>query len=128
LPYTPPFRSRRPTTGVDRDDRRADLDRDPGLDEQLADRALPRGRQLDGRLRRLDLADDLVDRDGVARLDPPADELGLGEPLTDVGQGELADRHGLTSPAIGRRRRAPGRGRGGSPPRTSTAGTGCRTR
>ena len=42
--------------------------------------------QLDDRLRGLDLDDDLVDRDDVADLHVPGDDLGLGQALADVGQ------------------------------------------
>ena len=44
--------------------------------------------QLDQRLGRLDLDDDVVDLDGVAGLDLPGDDLGLGQALADVGQAE----------------------------------------
>ena len=91
-------------------------------------------RQLDGRLRGLDLAHDLAVGDGVAGLDVPLEDLGLGQPLADVRHLELAvagsvlshRRHDslLSTPASGRRRRAPGRGPAGTPPRAATAGTG----
>ena len=49
--------------------------------------------------------------------DPPAQDLGLGQPLADVGQPELAPASAaLTTPAPGRRRRAPCPGPAGTRP------------
>jgi hypothetical protein len=75
--------------GVDLDDRRPDLDGRALGDEQPRDDARPRARQVDQRLRGLDLDDRLVDLDVVADGDVPGDDLGLGEALAGVGQGEL---------------------------------------
>ena len=57
--------------GVDRDDRRADVDRLALRHEELGDDAGVGRRQLDQRLGRLDLDDDVVDLDRVAGLDLP---------------------------------------------------------
>ena len=80
--------------------------------------------QLDQRLGGLDLDDDVVDLDGVALLDPPGHDLGLGQALADVGEQVVSHALLLRTPAIGRRHRAAGRGRAGSPPRSGTAGYG----
>ena len=80
---------------VDGDDRGTDVDRRPGLVQQLGDRAGVRAGQLDGGLGRLHLAQRLVDRDRVAGGDQPLEDLALGQALPDVGQLELAQlRHG----------------------------------
>jgi hypothetical protein len=77
--------------GVDGDDRRPDVDGLALRHEQLGDDAGIRRRQLDERLRRLDLDERVVDLHGVAGLDPPRDDLGLGEALPGVGEAELLD-------------------------------------
>ena len=84
-----PARGRRLVRVADRDDRRADGDRLALGHHQGEHRAGVRRRQLDQRLRGLDLDDDVVDRDDVADLDLPGHDLGLGEALADVGQLEL---------------------------------------
>ena len=106
----------------------ADVDHRAGVEQQLGDGAGVRRGQLDGGLGRLHLAQRLVHRDGVADGDQPLQDLALGEALTDVGQLELPQVAMLRTPASGRRRRAPGRGRAGTPLPASTAGTGCRSR
>jgi hypothetical protein len=82
-------RGRAVGVGVDLDDRRPDLDRRALGDQQPRDDTRPRARQVDQRLRGLDLDDRLVDLDAVADRDVPRDDLGLGEALAGVGQGEL---------------------------------------
>ena len=82
--------SRRRPTVADRDDRGADRDHLALGDQQRLHGAGVRRRQLDQGLGGLDLDDDVVDLDGVALLDLPGDDLGLGETLTDVGQLELS--------------------------------------
>jgi len=74
---------------VHRDDRSADLDRLALLDEQCGNGAGERRRQLDERLRGLDLHEHLVDGYPVAGLDLPRDDLGLGQALADIRQREL---------------------------------------
>jgi hypothetical protein len=69
----------------DRDDGGADGDRHTRRDQDVADDAGPRDRELDGGLGGLDLHDDLVDGDGVAGRDVPLEHFGLGEALTSVG-------------------------------------------
>ena len=54
--------------------------------EQLADRSGERRRQLDERLRGLDLDEHVVDGDGVAGRDAPRHDLGLGETFADIGE------------------------------------------
>ena len=75
--------------GVDDDDRGADVDGDPGLDQQGVHPAGVRRRQLDGCLRGLDLDHDLVDGQVVADPDLPLQDLGLGQALTHVRHGEF---------------------------------------
>ena len=72
---------------------RADVDDLAGLGEQRDDRPVVRARELDGRLRRLDVDERLVERDRVADGDLPRDDLGLGQALADVGEVELALGH-----------------------------------
>ena len=110
---------------TDGDDRRPDRDGRALLDEDRGDRAGVGRRQLDQGLGGLDLHDDVVDRDHVADLDLPGHDLGLREALADVGKQVLGH---VRTPSIGRRRRARGPGRGGSPPRSARRGRGCRTR
>jgi hypothetical protein len=83
---------------VDRDDRDADVDGLALLDEEGGDRAVPRAGQLHDGLRGLDVHDDLVDFDRVARLDVPRHDVGLGEAFPDVGELELS-RHSPFLPA-----------------------------
>ena len=93
---------------ADRDDRRADRDGLALGHHQPLHDAGERRRQLDQRLRGLDLDHDLVDGDGVALLDLPGHDLGLGETLAHVGQLEL--------------------GHGGSPQKSSVRSTASSTR
>ena len=67
-------------------------------------RALVGARQLDGRLRGLDVDERLVERDGVADRDLPRHDLGLGQPLADVGQRErsLGSRSSVLEGAVER--------------------------
>ena len=74
---------------LDRDDRRADLDGLALCGQQPGDGAVPRRRQLDHRLGRLDLHDDLAVLDLVPRLDVPGHDVGFGQALARVGQLEL---------------------------------------
>ncbi len=60
---------------------------------QGRDDARVRGREVDEGLGRLDLGDDLVELDVVARVDVPTDDVGLGEAFPEVGEAELAHRH-----------------------------------
>src|SRR6185369_3505952 len=69
-----------------RDDRDADLDGLALLGQQPGHRAVPRAGQLDHRLGRLDLHDDLAVLDHVARLDVPGDDVGFGQAFADVGK------------------------------------------
>ena len=69
----------------------ADVDRVALGDEQLADGAGERRRQLDQRLRRLDLDEHVVDGDRVAGRDLPRHDLGLGQALADIGEEERLD-------------------------------------
>ena len=62
-------------------------------DEKLADRARERRGQLDERLGRLDLDDDVVDLDLVAGADAPLHDLGLGQPFADIRQVEGLGAH-----------------------------------
>ena len=78
---------------VDADDRLADLDRVALGHEQARDGAGERRRQLDERLRGLDLDEHLVDGDLVPDRDAPLHDLGLGETFTHVGQGEFGGGH-----------------------------------
>ena len=83
---------------LDRDDRHADLDGLALLRQQPGDRAVPRGRQLDHRLGRLDLHDDLAVFHLVARFDVPGHDVRFGQALTRVGQLELLQfGHGRSS-------------------------------
>src|SRR4030095_3046514 len=102
-------------------------------EQQLLPHARARAWQLDRRLSGLDLDDDLVDLDLVARLHVPLEDLRLGETLPHVRQLELLDvSHAgqplLSTPGRGRRRRVPGRGQGGTPPPPATADTACAAR
>ena len=105
------------------------------LGEQRGHGAGERRRQLDQRLRGLDLDQHLVDRDGVAGLDLPRDDLGLGQTLAHIRQRELGLRHGrlLSKPGSVRQRavdgleHAVGVGQVDAP-RAWQAGTGCRIR
>ena len=81
-------------------DRRAHLDGLTLGNEQRLDGARERTRQLDQRLGGFDLDDHLIDGHGVADLDVPADNLGFGEALADVGEGELGCAHGGSSSAV----------------------------
>src|SRR6266480_4890213 len=112
------------------DDRDADLDGLAHLGQQPGDRAVPRARQLDHRLGRLDLHDDLAVLDRLARLDVPGDDVGFGQALAYVGKLELLE-HGsrpLRTRTSGRRRPGSGPDRAGSAPRAGTAGRGWRSR
>ena len=80
---------------------RADLDGVALVDEQLADGAGERRRQLDERLRGLDLDEHLVDGDGVAGRDLPRDDLGLGQALADIGERELGVCSSVVLTAVG---------------------------
>ena len=92
-------RAGRPFAGhVDRDDRGAHVHRLALGDQQVSHHALERAGQLDDRLGRLDVHDDLVDLHAVAGLDPPADDVRLGQPLAHIGQPELASLCHLRSP------------------------------
>ncbi len=114
------------------DDGRADVHRRPLGEAEFAHHAVVRNGQFHGGLRRLHLADDLAVGDGVAGLDVPLEDLGLGEALAHVRHLELAygrfchRRHDplLSTPERGRRRRAPGPGSAGTPPPGGPAGTG----
>jgi hypothetical protein len=83
------FRDGVPARDLDRDDRRADVDGLAFGREQGGDRPRVGAGQLDDRLRRLDLHDDLIDLNRVTRLDVPGHDVGLGEALPDVGEPEL---------------------------------------
>ena len=72
---------------------RTDVDRVALGGEQLADGAGERRRQLDERLRGLDLDEHVVDGDRVAGGDAPRHDLGLGETLADVGEEEGLGAH-----------------------------------
>jgi hypothetical protein len=74
---------------LDRDDRRPDVGGLALGHEQPGDDALVWGRQLDDRLGRLDLHDDLVDCHLVTGLDMPLDDVRLGQALADVRKQEL---------------------------------------
>ena len=124
---------RRGIRRLDRDDRRAHRhDRALG-DEQLGHRAREGARQLDGRLRGLDLDDQLVDLDDVAGPHVPAQDLGLGQALARR-PGRAKARTSLIASItsvrhrLGRRRRAPGRGPAGSAPRAGWPGRARRSR
>jgi len=73
--------------------RRADRDRLPLRRMQLRHGAGPRRRDFHGGLRRLDLDDGLVQRDLVALLDQPTEDVGLGESLAQVGECEVTKCH-----------------------------------
>ena len=92
------------------EDRRAHGHHRARCDEQSSD-ATGEGRgELDDRLGCLDVDDRLVDRDLIADADAPADDLGLGEALTDVGQRELAHAHtAVTRSMASSTRSTPGR-------------------
>ena len=75
---------------VDLDDGGTHLDHGPLGDEQRHDGARERRRQLDQRLRGLDLDQHVVDLDDVALGDPPGDDLGLKQALARVRQQVLA--------------------------------------
>ena len=72
-------------THVKRDEGLVHLHEVAGVAVQLHDRARVGARQLDGRLRRLDVDERLVQRDDVAHVDLPGDDLGLDETFADVG-------------------------------------------
>ena len=87
---------------VDGDDRRTDGDGLARLGQQLDHGAGEGTGQLDDGLLGLHLDEDLVQRHLVAHGDVPGHELGLRQPLTQVGQEELPDgftawRHRSTS-------------------------------
>jgi len=90
-------RRRRRGAVADGDDRGAHVDGLARGDEDALDDAGERRRQLDERLGRLDLDEHLVDRHGVAGGDLPLDDLGLGQALADVGQGEFGTHAGDSS-------------------------------
>jgi hypothetical protein len=78
-----------PSTGdAERDERRAHRHGLAGPRVQLRDRARERRRDLDGRLRRLDLDEGLVQLDGVALGHEPRDDLSLLETLAEIGERE----------------------------------------
>jgi hypothetical protein len=79
------------------DDGGAHLDGVALGDQQLADDARIGRGQLDERLRRLDLDDDLVDLDGITRGDLPRDDLRFGEAFADIRQRELGRAHARSS-------------------------------
>ena len=79
--------------GADHDEHGADRRDLALLDEDLEHRALPRRGDLDGGLVGLHLDERLILRDRVALRDEPARDLGLGQPLAEIGQLELV-RHG----------------------------------
>ena len=125
--------------GVDGDDRRADLDRHTRFDEQLVHPAGERRRQFDGGLGGLDLDHDLVDGQGVADRDPPAEHLRLGQSLADVGHRERLQPtwlyvvcHVVLDRSVGQHAvdgvAAPCPGRAGTRPPAGSAGRGCRSR
>ena len=77
------------------DNGRSDVDCHALLDQQLRDGSRKRGRQFDEGLGGLDLTDDVIDGHGVAGLDLPGDDFGLGQPLAHVGEVELMESHGV---------------------------------
>jgi hypothetical protein len=80
-----------PRRDVHRDDRRPDIGGLALGDKEARDDALVGTRQLDDRLRGLDLHDDLVDDDLVTGLDVPPDDVGLGQAFADVRELELLE-------------------------------------
>ena len=97
------FRRRRSIRRLHRDDRRAHRhDRALG-DEQLGHGAREGARQLHGRLRGLDLDDQLVDLDDVAGPHVPPQDLGLGQSLARRPAGRRraprSSRHSLSRPS-----------------------------
>ncbi len=73
---------------VDRNERGPDPDRLPHRGQELDDRAGEGAGQLHDGLLRLHLEEDLVQRDLVTGSDVPGHDVGLGEPLTEIGQRE----------------------------------------
>ena len=80
----------RPVAGLaaDGDQRHADAEHRAGLGVQPRDHAGGRARDVDRGLGGLDRDDLLVDLDLVTHGDVPGHDLGLGQPLAEVGQRE----------------------------------------
>ncbi len=95
---------------ADHDENGADGHRLALLDEDLRDLPGRRGRDLDGRLVRLDLDQRLILADLVALGDEPARDLALGQAFAEVGELELV-RHRLILSARSPRRSDPRVGR-----------------
>ena len=89
-------RGRAPGHG-ERHERIADVDRLALPRVQFGDDARVRRRKLDEGLGGLHLGDDLVELDGIPFGDAPGDDVGFGQALAEVGQPELAQRHGVTT-------------------------------
>ena len=53
-----------------------------------------RAGELDERLGGLDFDEHIVNGDGVANLDAPLNDFGLGEAFTDVGERKIQNGHG----------------------------------
>ncbi|CAB4928649.1 unannotated protein [freshwater metagenome] len=64
---------------------------------QFTDDTLEGAGHLDGGFSRLYLDDDLIDGDGVAGLDLPFHDLGLGQSLAEVGQQKYLGTHTVTA-------------------------------
>ena len=73
---------------------------EPSSPCRAIDRAREGNRHLDRGLRGLDLDHHLVDGDGVADRDLPFDDLGLGQPLAQVGQQEDLVAHAVTAQRV----------------------------
>ena len=76
-----------------REDGRTHRHHRTGLHQQRGDATGEGRRQFDDRLGGLDVDDRLVDRNLITDADAPADDLGLGEALTDIGEREFARAH-----------------------------------
>ena len=82
-----------PSTAVERHQRLADRMDPPGAPCNAVTTPRERRGDLDGRLRGLDLDERLVQRDGVADLDEPGDDLALLETLAEVRHREHPPGH-----------------------------------
>ena len=115
--------ARRRLFRLDGEQRLPDGDGASGLGVQGGDDARVGDGDLDDGLGGLHLGDHLVDRDAVAGLDAPGDDLGLLESLAEVGEQEV--RHCPPPTAGARWRRGCGRCSAGGTARGAAAGTGC---
>src|SRR5690606_19365804 len=87
----------RPARQLELDERRADLQDFARRTAEPDHPPRDRRRQLDGRLFRHDLRDDLILLDEIAKFDVPGEQLRFDRTLAEIGQLERIDAHAASS-------------------------------